>query len=104
MEVTPEVGGHVSNDAQDTGFAQNAVLFTSGETYPKTLQVLRRVTRTTAWDELGELEVLVSYGEGYWNEWKKRKKAFKKRQAAAAVWEQGHGGGKRKRQAAGLES
>ena len=104
VEVTPEVGGHVSNDAQDTGFAQNAVLFTSGDTYPKTLKVLKRVTRSTVWSELGELEVIVSYGQEYWEDWKKRKKAFGKRQTQAAVWEQVHGGGKRKRQAEELEN
>ena len=62
VEVTPEVGGHVSNDARDTSFAQNAALFTSGETCPGEDQVLRRVTQATTWSELGELEVLVGYG------------------------------------------
>ena len=46
----------------------------------------------------------MSYGESYWSEWKKRKKAFRKRQAEAEVWEQVHGGGKRKRQVEELEN
>jgi len=69
----PEVGGHVSNDGWETGYEQNAALFTNGETYPEKLRVLRRVTKTTAWSELDKLEVLVGYGSWYWEAWEKRK-------------------------------
>ena len=82
-EDVPEVGAHICNDA--LGVGQNADLCVGGELLPVAGLTLDPVDKHTVWSGMEQREVLVSYGEAYWMEFRKRKEEARLRKLSGQL-------------------